>query len=291
MPDDFPEDFNPYRAPKADMSFPEPSRSGFAVGADAVLRDSPARVPFRRGLRWPAAVWSAAFSRPAYWLPMGCVLALALAGWAWLFAVPLRSDAVFFGVMPLAGACVLGAARRHVLGPAEADPDPVTLWARALLFGLLLAGLVWGLAAFWSRPAGALRQVAARADMDVAFGALSLLCLFAASFVLTFWILLAQALTETLGLSLSRALRRAGQALWRNLPACVLCAATLACAAAAVMLCAAFGLDELRFASEDAKQLFFFLCLLLPLPFFALELLLTPWLMVRDMFYDATPKE
>ena len=238
------------------------------------LAATPARLPAKRGLQWLADGWHTARAHPRLWLAALAGLVLLHAMGIWLFKLFSYNSAIFLPVITLAtlpppAVASCGTLQRPFASSAPGASLPrrlmhalvLTLLLTALLLALL-RGDLWLLKLAMTEGAA---QPLANAALTICTPAAPMTGL-----LLTFWILLAQALAAC-GQPLTTALARSAQATWRNLPAlCVHAIAFLFC-----------------FFVEMWLPLKVWLPLPLTLPvdiIIILEMLITPWLMARDMF-------
>lgn len=281
MPSDNNEAPTPYAEPKADRRFPEMPRSG-------VWREWPVRVPFWRGLGWLVELWSAKAARDLFVGQMGVVAISTLMAWLWpgfvLHISGWEQTAGLFpvvSVMPYLVGITQGGLRNLTSTPKTGlGFFAVVLW-NSLFLCLPIVATLWGLEVTAARlpypdlPYGAL------------FVALPVSALCAGCFILALWAGLVPLLTGKFWPDFPKALFRAGLAVWRNWPALVLGALALGCALTALVAVVRLASAGLPFASGGMKSRLVFLCLLLPQPFFLVATMLMPWLMARDMFFDA----
>lgn len=281
MPNDNSEALTSYAVPKADMSFPEMPRSG-------VWREWPVRVPFWRGLGWLVELWSAKAAWYLFAGQMGVVAISTLMAWLWpdfvLHISSWEQTAGLFpvvSVMPYLVGITQGGLRNLTCTPKTGlGFFAVVLW-NSLFLCLPTVVTLWGL------EATAARLPHPDSTYGALFVALPVIVLCAGCFVLALWAVLVPVLTGKFWPDFPKALFRAGLAVWRNWPALVLGALALGCALTALVTVVRLASAGLPFASGGMKSRLVFLCLLLPQPFFLEETMLMPWLMARDMFFDA----
>ena len=283
MPSDNNEAPTPYAEPKADIRFPAMPRSG-------VWREWPVRVPFWRGLGWLVELWSAKAAWYLFPVQMGIVVSYTLMAWLWPdFVLPSihsweQTDGLLpvVFVIPLLVGISMGGLRNFTCTTQKSGLGSfaAALW-NSLFLCLPIVATLWGLEVTAARlpypdlPYGAL------------FVALPVSALCAGCFILALWAGLVPLLTGKFWPDFPKALFRAALAVWRNWPALVLGALALGCALTALVAVVRLASAGLPFASGGMKSRLVFLCLLLPQPFFLVATMLMPWLMARDMFFDA----
>lgn len=249
---------------------------------------TPARLPAKRGLQWFLEVAHAVRQKPLLWLSAALVVAAAhgavLTVWTAMLAAAQQPDVSGFSVavativltpifllcsLPLPVAVFSGAARRQFLPHFQgAHALHRILHALALnaLLAVLLFAAYFGMALLWL-------SVANRLHAFFELGSAVCVCLLAiCAFWLTFFILLAQVLAacDTPFLcALARAARAALQ------PACAVHATALATGTVA-----AFGALVVFESLAPHAWLLALACAYA----FALDALITPWLMARDIF-------
>lgn len=259
----------------------------------------PAKLPARRSIHWFVEAWRAAFQKPLLWLPATLALAavqvLLLAACLYVLAAVMMGSSntsfpgVFgaviammlcllllpvlsLGALPLFVAPFSEAARKHFLHGFPGTSAPRRFWL-ALLFSALLATLLalvllvplWGWGTFLNT-----RRIPT--DADEIFLAAYVFCSSACALWCAFLILLTQTLAAC-GASLRVALARAAHAAVR--PAFLCHIATLTCVVAALLsMYFATMRHGVHFKILDYGALFALM----------LEMLITPWLMARDMF-------
>lgn len=252
---------------------------------------APARLPAKRGLQWFLEVARAVRQRPLLWLPAALVVAAAqnavLAVWFMLLAAAQQPGVRGFSVaiavimltpifllcsLPLPVAVFSGAAGRQFF-PDFQGAHALRRLLHALALNALLAALLFvayvGISMLWL-------SVAARFPAILEIGSAVCLCFLAISaFWLTFFILLAQVLTAC-GTPFFSALAHAARAALSR--ACLKHAAALAvCTTGTFAALAVF----------DSLAPHAWLLALACAYAFALDALITPWLMARDMFSAA----
>ena len=243
------------------------------------LAITPARLPAMRGLQWFLEAARAVRQKPLLWLPATLLLgALHVALFMlWLITLSMVMDkgflmmqavflspALMLSVLPLLVVPCSGAAHRHFLPASHKAPLLHRLeHALALALVALLAATLLELCAL------GLIYLASDSALT-SIGTLG--CTTACALAVALWVLLAQALA-TCGVPWRDALARAARAAVH--PAFLCHVAILTCAAAAeISVCLAVG----RY-STPFKILYY------SAPFaLMLEMLITPWLMARDMF-------
>lgn len=242
---------------------------------------APTKIPAIRGLQWFWETLRAVQQKPLLWLPAVLLLATLHVALFMLWLITLStvmdkgflmmqavflSPALMLSVLPLLVVPCSGAAHRHFLPASYIAPllrrleHALALALVALLAATLLELCALGLIYLADKVAGALALIG------------TLGCTTACALAVALWVLLAQALA-TCGVPWRDALARAARAAVH--PAFLCHVAILTCAAAAeISVCLAVG----RY-STPFKILYY------SAPFaLMLEMLITPWLMARDMF-------
>ena len=248
---------------------------------------APARLPAKRGLQWFAEVLRAVRAKPLLWLPAALVataaqVVLLMDFHRTLVEIDGGPDAFFalvfepvphLSAMLLLAALFSGAARRHFL-PAFSGTPPLRRLIHALAFSALLAVALIGALFVWLLVYMLIIFVPfLNMEMEnpsALFSIITIACTFglaASGSCLTFLALLAQALAAC-GTPFFTALSRAARAALQ--PAILVHAAALAAPSVAAI---ALLLDPKLIALLAAA-----ICA------FALDALITPWLMARDMF-------
>lgn len=256
---------------------------------DATFPTTPARLPAVRGLQWFWEALRAVCQKPLLWLPAALVVTAAhtallmdfhrtlveIDGGPDAFMALVFQPVPHLSAMPLLAALFSGAARRHFL-PAFSGTPPLRRLIHALAFGALLAAGLIGALFVWllvymqiSFVPFLLMEMENQENPSVLFSIITIACTFglaASGFCLTFLALLAQALAAS-GTPFLQAISGATRAALR--PASLVHAAALA-----VPSITAITLLDPKLIALLAAAVYAF----------ALDALITPWLMARDMF-------
>ena len=264
------------------------------------MNTAPAKLPALRGIHWFVEAWRAALQKPLLWLPAALLVTAAHAALLMEFnrelveidGGPGAFMALVFQPVPHLSATLLlaalfsGAARRLFL-PAFSGTPPLRRLLHALAFSALLAVALIGALFVWLLVYGQmsfvpflLLEMENPENPGALFSIITIACTFglaASGFCLTFWALLAQALAACgtpFFTALSRVARPALQ------PASLVHAAALA----ALSIAAIAMHDAL---TPNIPNTLLLALLAAAICAFALDALITPWLMARDMFKAA----
>ena len=253
------------------------------------MNKTPATIPAKRGLQWFLETLRAVRAKPLLWLPAALVvtaaqMAMLMDFHRTLVEIDGGPDAFFalvfepvphLSAMLLLAALFSGAARRHFL-PAFSGTPPLRRLIHALAFSALLAVALIGALFVWllvympmSFVLFLSSQMENPENPGALFSIITIACTFglaASGSYLTFLALLAQALAAC-GTPFFTALSRAARAALR--PASLVHAAALAAPSIA-----AIPLLDPKLIAPLAVAIYAF----------ALDALITPWLMARDMF-------